>query len=110
MPLTHFHVLNFIVYITSFLISPLFIYLIIYSLIKYHVLGDEEDWRSWAPDQTIINSYEPGEEIKPHIDSTEDWAGCVASLSLLDDWTMTFLNSVTRQVKLLQHFCIVIGP
>lgn len=42
--------------------------------------------------QLIINEYQPGEQIKPHIDSTTDWGDCVVSLSLLDDWDMIFTH------------------
>ncbi|GAM26908.1 hypothetical protein SAMD00019534_100830 [Acytostelium subglobosum LB1] len=42
-------------------------------------------------DQIIINEYEPGQQIKPHIDSTKDWDACVVSLSCLSDWRMVFI-------------------
>jgi len=58
-------------------------------------LGDLPDWLQGlaqqmghdgivpdTPDQAIINEYEPGQGIGPHVDSPEHWGEVVTSLSL----------------------------
>ena len=42
------------------------------------------------PNQVIVNEYQPGQGIGPHIDNVRDFGDTVASLSLLDTWSMVF--------------------
>ena len=47
---------------------------------------------SEIPDQVIINEYEPGEGIAPHIDCEPCFGETVISISLLSDIVMDFSN------------------
>ncbi len=42
------------------------------------------------PDQCIINEYEPGQGIRPHVDCEPCFGDVIASLSLLSSCVMTF--------------------
>lgn len=42
------------------------------------------------PDQVIVNEYQPGQGISPHIDEPSNFADGIAMISLLDSWTMAF--------------------
>jgi alkylated DNA repair dioxygenase AlkB len=46
------------------------------------------------PDQVIINEYEPGQGISPHIDCEPCFEDTIVSLSLLSDVTMDFTNAI----------------
>jgi len=45
------------------------------------------------PDQMIINEYQPGQGIAPHIDKTYCFDATVASVSLLSSYLMEFRNN-----------------
>mmetsp|Transcript_115889 Transcript_115889/g.201653 ORF Transcript_115889/g.201653 Transcript_115889/m.201653 type:complete len:350 (-) Transcript_115889:249-1298(-) len=45
----------------------------------------------YQPDQIIINEYYPGQGIAAHIDRTELFDDCIASVSLLSDAVMNFM-------------------
>ncbi len=55
------------------------------------------------PDQAIINRYQPGEGIGPHVDYTTHFGPTVASLSLLSDVVMDFIRigNLTDEVPVL---------
>lgn len=68
-------------------------------------IGDIPDWLSGyaeslftnkyfpkIPDQVIINEYEPGQGISPHIDCVPCFEETIASLSLLSPCVMEFTN------------------
>ena len=42
------------------------------------------------PDQVIVNEYQPGQGISPHIDAPSSFADGIAMISLLDSWEMAF--------------------
>lgn len=42
------------------------------------------------PDQVIVNEYQPGQGISPHIDAPSSFADGIAMVSLLDSWEMAF--------------------
>lgn len=46
-------------------------------------------WFEKTPDQVIVNEYEPGQGIAPHVDR-DCFGPTVATLSLGDDWPMEF--------------------
>lgn len=50
----------------------------------------ERGWFASIPDQVIINEYEPGQGIAPHIDR-DCFGPSVATLSLGDRWPMQFI-------------------
>ena len=45
-----------------------------------------------VPDQLIINEYQPGQGIAPHIDCVPCFNDIIVSISLLDEYPMTFSN------------------
>ena len=47
-------------------------------------------WFSETPDQVIVNEYEPGQGIAPHVDR-DCFGPAVATLSLGDCWPMQFI-------------------
>jgi len=51
------------------------------------------------PDQVIINEYQPGQGIAPHIDCIPCFGDTVASLSLGSSCVMNFIHSKTKQTK-----------
>jgi alkylated DNA repair dioxygenase AlkB len=66
-----------------------------------------------APDQLIINEYEPGQGISPHIDRASCFGPVVASLSLLSDVVMDFESPVGAQVSALlpsRSMLVLSGP
>lgn len=70
-----------------------------------HALSSELRDRGFMPklaDQVIVNEYEPGQGIAPHVDCVSCFAGPVASLTLGSSCCMEFVNVETRQ-KLLQR-------
>ena len=52
----------------------------------------ERGWFASIPDQVIVNEYEPGQGIAPHIDR-DCFGPAVATLSLGDRWPMQFIPS-----------------
>ena len=42
------------------------------------------------PDQVIVNEYQPGQGISPHIDAPNSFADGIAMISLLDSWEIVF--------------------
>ena len=42
------------------------------------------------PDQVIVNEYEAGQGITPHVDAPRSFADGIATISLLESWEMTF--------------------
>ncbi len=78
-------------------------------------LGDLPDWLqgfaaqlerdslvSEVPDQAIINEYEPGQGIGPHIDAPAHWGEVVLSLSLLSPAVMDFARGQEQTSLLLE--------
>jgi alkylated DNA repair dioxygenase AlkB len=57
----------------------------------------EDGWFSSDPDQVIINEYEPGQGIAPHIDRETCFGPVVASLSLAGDTVMEFSKRGTSE-------------
>ena len=53
------------------------------------------------PEQCVINSYEPGQGISPHIDRVEDFGRQVTGLSLGSDVVMEFIGPKGEKVELL---------
>lgn len=51
------------------------------------------------PDQVIINEYQPGQGIAPHIDCVPCFGDIIASLSLSSACVMDFTHSKTKQTK-----------
>jgi len=49
------------------------------------------------PDQAIINEYEPGQGISPHVDCIPCFGNVIASLSLISGATMQFINFNTKE-------------
>lgn len=49
----------------------------------------QRGWFERTPDQVIVNEYEPGQGIAPHVDRN-CFGPAVATLSLGDDWPMEF--------------------
>ena len=49
----------------------------------------ERGWFDRVPDQVIVNEYEPGQGIAPHVDR-DCFGPAVATLSLGDSWPMEF--------------------
>ena len=43
-----------------------------------------------VPDQVIVNEYEAGQGIRPHIDAPMSFADGIATISLLESWEMAF--------------------
>ena len=54
----------------------------------------ERGWFDSIPDQVIVNEYEPGQGIAPHIDR-DCFGPTVATLSLGDRWPMQFIPTDT---------------
>lgn len=54
------------------------------------------------PDQLIINEYEPGQGIGPHIDSVSSFADGIVSVSLGADIVMEFKHKTSGATKSLQ--------
>ena len=52
-----------------------------------------------APDQMIVNEYEPGQGISAHVDCVPCFDGTIASLSLGSSCTMEFSNIRTQEKK-----------
>jgi alkylated DNA repair dioxygenase AlkB len=52
------------------------------------------------PNQLIINEYEPGQGIAPHIDCVPCFEETIVSISLLSAWVMDFIS---REDKNLKH-------
>lgn len=52
---------------------------------------------SRTPDQVIINEYQPGQGISPHVDCVPCFGDTIASLSLGSACVMDFTNSVTNE-------------
>ena len=50
-------------------------------------------WFTQTPDQVIVNEYEPGQGIAPHVDR-DCFGPAVATLSLGDCWPMQFIPAV----------------
>ncbi len=50
-----------------------------------------------APDQVIVNDYQPGQGIAPHVDCIPCFGGTIASLSLGSGCLMDFTHSNTAQ-------------
>jgi len=53
----------------------------------------------YAPDQAIINEYEPGQGIAMHIDCQPCFKSVIASLSLLSPCVMEFRSKQDKNVK-----------
>lgn len=51
------------------------------------------------PDQMIVNEYEPGQGIAPHVDSTAFFEDGIVSVSLGSDIVMEFLHERTKEQK-----------
>lgn len=66
------------------------------------------------PDQVIVNEYEPGQGIAPHIDRTPAFGPVVASISLLSACVMEFTHPEdgTRVPVTLEPggLCVMTGP
>lgn len=64
------------------------------------------------PDQVIVNDYEAGQGITPHIDAPGSFADGIATISLLESWEMTFHapgKGKTRKVqKLLERRSVAV--
>ena len=58
-----------------------------------------EDIFSEHPDQVIVNEYQPGQGIAPHVDCVPCFDNTIASLSLLSSCEMTFRNKVQPDHK-----------
>ena len=52
-----------------------------------------------APDQVIVNEYEPGQGISPHVDRQTCFGSAVASLSLASDIVMEFRSQPINTVQ-----------
>jgi alkylated DNA repair dioxygenase AlkB len=50
-----------------------------------------------APDQVIVNEYQPGQGIAAHVDCVSCFGDTIASLSLGSDYLMDFTHSQTAQ-------------
>ncbi|WP_433472889.1 alpha-ketoglutarate-dependent dioxygenase AlkB [Spirillospora sp. CA-142024] len=76
-------------------------------------LADEEHFDA-VPDQVIVNEYEPGQGIAPHVDCVPCFGPVVASVSLLSACVMEFTepDGGTRvPVRLEQRgLCVMTGP
>lgn len=70
-------------------------------------------WFSQTPDQVIVNEYEPGQGIAPHVDR-DCFGPAVATLSLGDCWPMQFIpagrnaDRAERQEVLLEVGSILV--
>ena len=53
-------------------------------------------WFERHPDQVIINEYQPGQGIAPHVDCVPCFSGTIASLSLLSSCEMRFEERFSR--------------
>ena len=51
-----------------------------------------------APDQMIVNEYQPGQGISAHVDCVPCFGPVIASLSLLSACTMEFISRETKEV------------
>ncbi|MEI7460446.1 MAG: alpha-ketoglutarate-dependent dioxygenase AlkB [Pirellula sp.] len=51
------------------------------------------------PDQAIINEYEPGQGITPHVDCEPCFGGFIATVSLNSVYTMDFTDTQSEEVK-----------
>ena len=49
------------------------------------------------PDQVIVNEYQPGQGISPHIDAPGSFADGIAMISMLDSWEMSFYATGKRK-------------
>jgi alkylated DNA repair dioxygenase AlkB len=66
-----------------------------------------------APDQLIVNEYEPGQGISSHIDRASCFGPVVASLSLLSDVVMDFESADGAKVSALlpsRSMLVLSGP
>jgi alkylated DNA repair dioxygenase AlkB len=52
-----------------------------------------------APDQLMVNEYEPGQGIGRHIDCQQCFTGTIISFSLGSAWVMDLINKETREKK-----------
>lgn len=63
------------------------------------------------PDQAIINEYEPGQGITPHIDCEPCFGGCIATVSLNSVYTMDFTDcketEEPKAIRLAVGSCLV---
>jgi alkylated DNA repair dioxygenase AlkB len=66
----------------------------------------EQGWFSRPPDQVIVNEYEPGQGIAPHVDRN-CFGPTVATLSLEDSWPMVFTR-VRRYAKSAERVELVL--
>jgi len=66
-------------------------------LAEYTNKFNSNGYFSKIPDQVIINEYQPGQGISPHIDCIPCFDNTVASLSLLSPCIMEFINPSTNQ-------------
>jgi alkylated DNA repair dioxygenase AlkB len=55
------------------------------------------------PDQLIINEYQPGQGIAPHIDNTRNFADGIVSISLGADIIMDFTMGEKKREKMLHR-------
>lgn len=62
-----------------------------------------EDIFSEHPDQVIVNEYQPGQGIAPHVDCVPCFDDTIASLSLLSSCEMTFRNKARPDHKSDQY-------
>lgn len=54
------------------------------------MMGRLDPYFDKTPDQVIVSEYIPGKGISPHIDSVHHFGSVIATVSLLDTWTMQF--------------------
>jgi len=58
-----------------------------------------DNYFPYTPDQMIINEYQPGQGINPHVDNRDYFDEYVASISLLSPCVMEFRNIHTMENK-----------
>lgn len=62
------------------------------------------------PDQAIVNEYEPGQGITPHVDCEPCFGGSIATVSLGSVYTMDFADTkseATKSIRLALGSCLV---
>ena len=57
----------------------------------------EEKFMPQVPNQLIVNEYQPGQGISPHVDREDQFGETVISLSLGSQITMDFIKKDTRE-------------
>jgi alkylated DNA repair dioxygenase AlkB len=65
------------------------------------LVGDSfvaKGWFAAAPDQMIVNEYQPGQGISAHVDCVPCFGPAIASLSLLSPCVMEFISRETKEV------------